>query len=455
MIRAFIFLCLSFQITYASTDVYLFNEGECSLRIPAGKAEEKRKFIRQSSTFTQVVNYIEKPFLDAWNMNDVQAIIEQYEKWNGDEKVSHLAGHFFFPAHILDRTSASYYEQNEAVKLSILLSAKFGYLEARMIAATIFDDARFSSNIRARFKELRDSIRLEIEHKTQNGHFLAIGLILDPIVSTDQVYIRQHIGDVATYVAQDVVTETINARTFLRLGNACWRIGDYTTANSYYEKAALKGSKRAFAEMIHGVIFNEEMTLIEKQSEYKRLFERFEFSLDGYDCLIRAQHFQFGLYDIVDRNLKTTNQLYKKAISYNCVQAHLDYGDFLIASTAAFSQDKAKIKRFYKLAIDSYEKSGVLGKTHGYIKAAETLLHCLRYDFFEAGEMPDALTKVSYFYQKVLLAGVDSLLMEKTREQNLLDDAEFDNLYQHQLQLQNFITQSYRIAFSINLEEVY
>lgn len=170
--------------------------------------------------------------------------------------------------------------------------------------------------------------------------------------------------------------------------------------------------------------------------------------------MVHAQYFQFGLYDIIDRNLKTANQFYKKAVSDNCAQACIDYGNFLIATTQAFPQDREKIKRFYKLAVESYEEGGKLGKAHGYIKTAETLRHCMRDDFFVANDIPEVVAKIASSYKKILLTAIDPLLIEKIREQGMFDDATFDVFHQHQLMLQNFVTQNYQLAFSINLEEI-
>ncbi len=379
-----------------------------------------------------------------------------HQQWGTDDRFSQLVGDFFFPARILDTTDcASCYEQNEAVKLSILLAAKFGHLEARMIAYTIFDNAYFSNGTKLKFKELRENIRDEIIDKAGSGNIKATELLLDPVLSFgDSAYINHHCECVEAYIARDATLQTISARTLLRLGNAYWKVRNYAKANDYYEKAALKGSKRAFVEIINGLIFREDITSQIKQTEIQRIFNLFADKLGGYEYLVHAQYFQFGLYDIIDRNLKTANQFYKKAVSDNCAQACIDYGDFLIATTQAFPQDREKIKRFYKLAVESYEKGGKLGKTHGYIKTAETLRHCMRNDFFVSIDIPDAGARIASSYQKILLASIDPLLMEKTREENVFTDDNFDVLHQHQLMLQNFVTQNYQLAFSINLEEI-
>ena len=455
MLKSLFFICFSFYSVWASVQVYSFNESECLLRIPAGKQEEKRKFIRQSSTFTEMVDVMERPFLRAWEENDVQEIIDLYEKWSTDTNFTPLAGYFFFPAQILDITScASYHEQNEAIKLSILLAAKFGHLEARMIAFTIFDDARFSTPIRARFKELQNQCKEEIIQKSYNGHPQAIELLLDPILSLGKNdYISQHIAYVEAYTSQVEVGRTLSTRTLLRCGNAYWKIGNYDRANYFYDKAILKGSKRAFSELMNGLIFREDLLLHDKQTEIHRVFSSYEYMLGGYDYLIHAHFYQFGLYDIIDRNLKTANQFYKKATSHFCAQACLDYGDFLIATTQAFPQDNEKIKRFYKLAIDSYEKGGLLGKTNGYNKAAGTLLHGIRSNFFNTEDILDVLVRVADFYQKVLWVAVDPILLEKIRTEDLVNEVQLGILQQHQVRLQQFILQNYQMTFSVNLEE--
>lgn len=123
-----------------------------------------------------------------------------------DDRSSQLVGDFFFPARILDTTDcASCYGQNEAVKLSILLAAKFGHLEARMIAYTIFDNAYFPNAIKLKFKKLRENIRVKIIDKARSGNIKSIELLLDPVLSFgDSAYINHHCGCVEAYIARDV-----------------------------------------------------------------------------------------------------------------------------------------------------------------------------------------------------------------------------------------------------------
>lgn len=456
MIKFFTLLFILTHVGRASAiDVCSFNEGDMQLKIPSSKRVEKDYFVKQHAVSQSKLDDIHRPFHDAWTFNNVAAIMDLHEQWMQDSRSSQLLGFFFFPAGILNTTACtSYYEHNEAVKLSILIAAKFKHIEARMIASTIFNDSRFSPEINTKFEELHKSVQSEIEDKAQAEDREAVELVLDSVLSKgNRSYIEKYLNIVETYVSQDVLSHCINARTFLRLGKACTVLGDFEKAHRYYDKAALKGSKRAVAEMVNGLIVATHLSSHGKLTQIHAILQSYQSKLAGYGHLIIAQYFQFGVGDIVERNLKKANSFYRTAAEFDFPQACIDYGDFLLTTTNVFPNDREKVRKFYGLAIDSYAKSGTLGITNGYIKAAQTLLHCMREQILSEGDLASCHSKSLNFYQKALFRTVDPLLMEKLRE-NSIDEGALNDLQQYQFKLQLFIKNTFESAFSLSLDEV-
>ena len=456
MIKFFILL---FILTHAgrasAVEVCSFNEGDIQLKIPSSKQVEKDCFVKEYIFSQSKLDDIHRPFHEAWTSNNVVAIIDLHEQWIQDSRSSQLLGVFFFPADILDSTACtSYYEHNEAVKLSILIAAKFKHLEARMIASTIFNDSRYSPEIKIKFEELHKNVHLEIEDKAQAGDCESVELLLDSVLSRGApLYIAKYLDLVETYVAQGVSSHFVNARTFLRLGRACRTIGDSEKAYRYYDKAALNGSKSAVSEMINGLMVATHLPSQDKLARINIILQTYQSKLAGYGHLINAQYFQFGVGDIVERNLKKANSFYRTAAEFDFPQACIDYGDFLLATTNAFPNDREKVRKFYGLAIDSFVKGGTLGVTNGYIKAAQTLLHCERERILSVEDLASCHSKAFNLYQKALFRTVDPLLMEKVVE-NGIDEGALNDVRQYQSKLQFFIKNAFESTFSLSFDEV-
>lgn len=310
LLTALLFIAINYSVHSSTEVVYPY-------RTPLGKPladfHIDNGFIDPCNEFRQNVKNLCKN-------NDITGMINFYCEHKGDKRKIFLLGDLFFPNEILEETHlASYAEQNETIKIALLISAKHDHIESQEIVTNLF-----YANLQKKFPP-RDNY---------------------------------------------------DARNYLRFARNSINNSAFDNAYNYYMEAARKKSLRAIFEIIVHYVLPRSETVDKFDNEVSILITNIPQNCDftyGYIDYIKAYFYQYG-ESVFPRDLKKANHYYKQAIQKGFSSAHSDYGDFLLSLTSIFSGNAEKCLTFNQFAIESYIQAGKAGIFQGYQKAIEIIL---------------------------------------------------------------------------------
>ncbi len=349
---------------------FIFPHNKVSAVRRQRNSDEQEEMMLGDTPLDEVIEYtpslqeMKNRFYSVCCANDVMGVINLYESWRNSPRRPLLCS-FLFPDKVLDQSShGSLTEENGATQLSVLLAAMEGNLEAQVLSLSFL--RKICHNFDKKQLDIYEQ-RLIQRLKQQRGPLGNSVLILKIVSESDSDIKLQNLQGLALPTKEQIGEAFLfSTRSLVWLAEYNLGVGSVKEAQNCLEQAAERGSKYAIMQRYRLASQNGTSELA------KQILSSHSSRLGGYEFLLSAYEYQFGLYG-QERDLSEANRLYKMAVGERCREAAYEYGDFLIHVADTLPGNDPRYGEFYKHAIDLYEKAGDYGLVMGHVKAAEIL----------------------------------------------------------------------------------